>query len=68
MTEALWAEHEAFATRDLSETVPLQLFFDGVAERLEPGQMREAVLSRLRDHLGEAEGAHSSRSRQPGVD
>lgn len=44
VTEALWAEYEAFATRDLSEIHPLYLFLDGVAERLRPGQLREAVL------------------------
>ncbi len=45
VTERLWAEYEAFATRDLSEVRPLYLFLDGVAERLRPGQAREAVLS-----------------------
>ena len=44
ITERLWAEYEAFATRDLSEHQPLYLFVDGVAERLRPGQPREAVL------------------------
>ena len=34
LTERLWAEYEAFATRDLSEIRPLYLFLDGVAERL----------------------------------
>lgn len=45
LTEALWAEYEEFATRDLSEIKPLYLFLDGVAERLRPGAKREAVLS-----------------------
>lgn len=44
VTEKLWAEDEAFATRDLSEYELLYLFVDGVAERLHPGQRREAVL------------------------
>lgn len=44
VTERLWAEYEAFATRDLSEIGPLYLFLDGVAERLRPGSAREAVL------------------------
>jgi transposase-like protein len=44
ITERLWAEYEAFATRDLSEHELLYLFVDGVAERLRPGQPREAVL------------------------
>jgi putative transposase len=44
MTERLWEEYEAFASRDLSEYEPAYLFVDGVAERLRPGQRREAVL------------------------
>src|SRR6185436_18327832 len=44
ITERLWAEYEAFATRDLSEHAVMYLFVDGVAERLRPGQPREAVL------------------------
>lgn len=44
LTERLWAEYEAFATRDLSEIRPLYLFIDGIAERLTPGFQREAVL------------------------
>jgi putative transposase len=44
ITERLWADYEAFATRDLSEHEVLYLFVDGVAERLRPGQPREAVL------------------------
>jgi transposase-like protein len=44
ITEALWAEYEAFATRELSDVAPLYLFLDGLAERLRPGATREAVL------------------------
>lgn len=44
LTERLWSEYEAFATRDLSEIRPLYLFIDGIAERLTPGFQREAVL------------------------
>jgi transposase-like protein len=44
LTERLWEEYEAFATRDLSAIKPLYLFIDGVAERLTPGFKREAVL------------------------
>jgi transposase-like protein len=44
ITERLWAEYEAFATRDLSEFPVVYLFVDGIAERLRPGQPREAVL------------------------
>jgi transposase-like protein len=44
LTERLWDEYEAFATRDLSELRVVYLFVDGVAERLHPGQRREAVL------------------------
>ena len=44
MTERLWEEYEAFASRDLSEYEVAYLFVDGVAERLRPGQSREAVL------------------------
>jgi transposase-like protein len=44
VTERLWEEYEAFATRDLSEHRLLYLYVDGVAERLRPGQRREAVL------------------------
>ena len=45
LTEALWAEYEEFATRDLSEIKPLYLYLDGIAERLRPGAKREAVLA-----------------------
>ena len=44
ITERLWAEYEAFATRDLAEFVVAYLFVDGIAERLRAGQPREAVL------------------------
>lgn len=44
VTEQLWAEYETFATRDLSEFELAYLFIDGVAERLHPGQKKDAVL------------------------
>jgi len=44
VTEQLWSEYEAFATRDLSEFDIVYLFIDGVAERLHPGQKKDAVL------------------------
>lgn len=44
ISEALWAEYEAFATRDLSEIRPLYLFVDGLSHRLRPGARQEAVL------------------------
>jgi len=44
LTEKLWEEYEAFATRDLSDLTIIYLFLDGVAERLRPGKRREAVL------------------------
>jgi len=44
VTERLWDEYEAFATRDLSEFEIVYLFLDGVAERLHPGQKKHAVL------------------------
>ena len=44
VTERLWEEDEAFATRGLSEHQLLYLFVDDVAERLRPGLAREAVL------------------------
>jgi transposase-like protein len=44
VTERLWQEYEAFATRDLSEFAIAYLFVDGVAERLHAGLPREAVL------------------------
>jgi transposase-like protein len=45
VTERLWAEYEAFASRDLAEFEVLYLFVDGIAERLHLGQPREAVLA-----------------------
>jgi transposase-like protein len=44
VTERLWEESEAFASRDLSEDEIAYLFADGIAERLHGGQRREAVL------------------------
>lgn len=44
VTEVLWQQYEAFASRDLSEFNVLYLFVDGIAERLHLGQPREAVL------------------------
>lgn len=44
VAEKLWEEYEAFATRDLSEFEIAYLFMDGVAERLHPGQKKDAVL------------------------
>jgi transposase-like protein len=37
ITERLWAEYEAFASRDLSEFAVTYLFVDGIAERLHLG-------------------------------
>ncbi len=45
VTERLWAEYEAFVSRDLSEFEVIYLFVDGIAERLHLGQPREAVLA-----------------------
>ena len=45
ITERLWAQYEAFASRDLSEFEAVYLFVDGVAERLHLGQPRKAVLA-----------------------
>ena len=45
VTERLWAEYEDFCKRDLSEHGVVYLFVDGIAERLRPGQRREAVLA-----------------------
>jgi transposase-like protein len=45
ITERLWAEYEAFASRELCEFDVLYLFVDGIAERLHLGQPREAVLA-----------------------
>lgn len=43
--EALWADYQEFARRDLSGIEVAYLFIDGVAERLHLGQPREAVLA-----------------------
>jgi transposase-like protein len=43
LTENLWEEYKAFATRDLSELRPLYLSVDGIAERLRAGAKREAI-------------------------
>jgi putative transposase len=45
ISERLWAEYEAFARRDLSEHAIVYLYVDGIAERLRPGQPREAVIA-----------------------
>jgi transposase-like protein len=44
VTERLWADYQAFATRDLTNEAIVYLFVDGVAERLHLGQPREPVL------------------------
>lgn len=44
ITEVLWQQYEQFATRDLSGLDIAYLFMDGVAERLNPGERRDAVL------------------------
>src|SRR5204863_890800 len=45
ITERLWAQYEAFASRDLSEFEVTYLFVDGIAERLHLGPARVAVLA-----------------------
>jgi transposase-like protein len=45
VTERLWADYQAFASRDLSQLDVVYLFVDGIAERLHLGQAREAVLA-----------------------
>jgi putative transposase len=45
ITERLWAQYEAFASRDLSDFEVVYLFVDDIAERLHLGQPREAVLA-----------------------
>lgn len=45
VSEALWAEYQAFAQRDLSGIELAYLFVDGIHERLHLGQPREAVLA-----------------------
>src|SRR3712207_8091864 len=50
----LWAEDEAFTTRDLAEHRIVYLFVDGIAERLRAGQPREAVMAaRSEEHTAE---------------
>ena len=44
ITERLWAEYEAFASRSLSEFEVSYLFIDGIAERLHLGQPRDAAV------------------------
>ena len=44
LTERLWQEYEAFATRDLSDHDVVYLFADGIAERLHAGERKEPVL------------------------
>jgi putative transposase len=41
--ERLWAEYEVSAPRSFGARL-VYLFVDGIAERLRPGQRREAVL------------------------
>ena len=36
--EQLWADYQAFATRDLGDYEIVYLFVDGIAERIRPGQ------------------------------
>lgn len=82
VTERLWTEYEAFATRDLSEVHPLYLFLDGGAERLRPGTATETVLSvwaitwegkKVLIHLGPGTkestecGSFSKEMRRPGL-
>jgi transposase-like protein len=45
LTERLWADYQAFASRELGEFKVLYLFVDGIAEKLHLGQPREAVLA-----------------------
>lgn len=45
LTERLWTDYQAFASRDLAEFKVVYLFVDGVAEKLHLGQPREAVLA-----------------------
>jgi transposase-like protein len=45
ISERLWAEYEVFCKRDLSENAIVYLYVDGIAERLRPGQPREAVIA-----------------------
>src|SRR5262245_18631751 len=45
ITQLLWAEYKAFASRDLSEFEVIYLCVDGIAEQLHLGQPREAMLA-----------------------
>lgn len=45
LTERLWADYQAVASRDLSGHAVVYLCVDGIAERLHLGQPREAVLA-----------------------
>lgn len=45
VTERLWEDYQAFASRELFGYSVAYLFVDGVAERLHLGQPREAVLA-----------------------
>jgi transposase-like protein len=45
VTERLWTDYQAFASRDLSPLEVVYLFVDGIAERLHLSQPREAVLA-----------------------
>jgi transposase-like protein len=45
ITERLWAEYEAFASRIWRSSRLPNLFVDGIAERLHLGQPREAILA-----------------------
>jgi transposase-like protein len=39
ITEPLWADCEAFASRDLGDIKPVYLYADGLAERLQAGPL-----------------------------
>jgi putative transposase len=43
--EQLWADYQDFASRDLGEYDIVDLFVDGIAERIRPGQRREPVMA-----------------------
>ena len=59
VAEKLWEQYESFATRDLSMYEIDYLFLDGVAERLNPGQRRDAVLAAWGiDHEGRKQLLH----------
>ena len=47
LSERLWAEHQAFASRDLAEHDIVYLFVDGIAERLRPRPAARAGARRL---------------------